>query len=200
MFKKLLQRKSKLSLAIDAVIIILAIFIMIPSTRNATITLMLRPTAHLYQAPLLKQPIPLYKVSSEWRLRNLAGDTCQLADFAGKPIVLNYWASWCAPCMAEMGEFQNLYNDYSDKVNFLFINNEDRREIAKLAKRKNWNIPIFFPVKNYPEQLSTTSLPTTFIIDAGGDIVLRKSGMANWNGQRTRNILNSLIEKGNKTE
>lgn len=200
MFKKLLQRKSKLSLAIDAVIVILAIFIMIPPTRTATITLMLRPTAFLYQAPLLKEPIPLYNISGEWRLRTLSGDTCQLADFAGKPIVLNYWASWCAPCMAEMSEFQKLYRDYSDKVNFLFVNNEDRREIAKLVKRKKWDFPVFFPIGKYPEQLSTNSLPTTFVIDADGNIVLRKSGIANWNSGRMRNILNSLIDKGKANE
>lgn len=198
MFKKLLERKSMLSLAIDLIIVLLAIFIMIPQTRKTTVTLILKPTLFMYQAPLLKQSIPLDSVSGEWRLRTLSGDTCRLADFAGKPIVLNYWASWCAPCMAEMGAFKSLYGDYSDKVNFLFVSNEDRREIARFVSRKKWNLPIFFPVKNYPEQLSANSLPTTFVIDADGNIVLRKSGMAGWNGSRMRNILDNLIAKNSK--
>lgn len=198
MFKKLLERKSMLSLAIDLIIVLLAIFIMIPQTRKTTVTLILKPTLFMYQAPLLKQSIPLDSVSGEWRLRTLSGDTCRFADFAGKPVVLNYWASWCAPCMAEMGAFKSLYGDYSDKVNFLFVSNEDRREIARFVSRKKWNLPIFFPVKNYPEQLSANSLPTTFVIDADGNIVLRKSGMAGWNGSRMRNILDNLIAKNSK--
>lgn len=198
MFANLLKRKTKLGLAIDAAIILMAILVMIPQTRNATVTLLLKPTLFMYQAPLLKQSIPLDSVSGEWRLRTLSGDTCRLADFAGKPIVLNYWASWCAPCMAEMGAFKSLYGDYSDKVNFLFVSNEDRREIARLVSRKKWGLPVFFPVKKYPEQLSANSLPTTFVIDADGDIVLRKSGMAGWNGSRMRNILDNLIAKSIK--
>ena len=194
-FRNLLTRKSKLSLALDLIIVLLAVFIMIPPTRKSAIALVLRPTVFVYQPSLLKQPIPLFTSSLDWHLRTLDGDTCTLADFAGKPIVLNYWASWCAPCLAEMGQFRSLYADYADKVNFIFISNEKRSDVAKFVKKKNLDLPVYLPIKRYPEQLSTSTLPVTFLIDAEGNILMRKSGMAQWNGQKMRKILDELIKQ-----
>ena len=192
-FRNLLTRKSKLSLALDLIIVLLAIFIMVPQTRKSAIALVLRPTVFIYQPSLLKQPIPLLTTSLDWHLRTLAGDTCTLADFTGKPTVINYWASWCSPCLAEMGQFRSLYADYGDKVNFLFITNEKRTDVAKFVKKKNLDLPVYLPIKRYPEQLSTNTLPVTFLIDAEGNILMRKSGMAQWNGQKMRTILDAML-------
>ena len=192
-FRNLLTRKSKLSLALDLIIVLLAIFIMVPQTRKSAIALVLRPTVFIYQPSLLKQPIPLFTTSLDWHLRTLKGDTCTLADFTGKPTVINYWASWCSPCLAEMGQFRSLYADYGDKVNFLFITNEKRTDVAKFVKKKNLDLPVYLPIKRYPEQLSTNTLPVTFLIDAEGNILMRKSGMAQWNGQKMRTILDAML-------
>lgn len=195
MFKKLLERKSKLSLAIDLTIVLLAIFIMIPQTRKGTIALVLKPTLFAYQPTLLNKPVPLFNASAEWKLRTLQGDTCTLADFDGKPTIIHYWATWCAPCLAEMGQFERLYSDYSDKVNFVFVTNEKRSDVAKFVKRKKIDLPIYQPMTKAPEQLSVNSLPVTIVIDAQGNILMRKGGMAQWNGAKMRNILNQLISK-----
>ena len=194
-FRNLLTRKSKFSLALDLIIVLLAVFIMIPPTRKGTIALVLKPTLFVYQPSLLKQPIPLLNSSQEWRLRTLTGDTCTLADFVGKPLVIHYWASWCSPCLAEMGQFRSLYADYGEKVNFLFITNEKRTDVAKFVKRKKLDLPVYLPIKRYPDQLSTSSLPTTFIVAPDGNIVMRKQGMAQWNGQKMRMILDGLVTK-----
>ena len=190
-----MTRKSKLSLALDLIIVLLAIFIMVPQTRKSAIALVLRPTVFVYQPSLLKQPIPLFTTSLDWHLRTLNGDTCTLADFTGKPTIINYWASWCSPCLAEMGQFRSLYADYGEKVNFLFITNEKRTDVAKFVKRKKLDLPVYLPIKRYPDQLSTSSLPTTFIVAPDGNIVMRKQGMAQWNGQKMRMILDAMITK-----
>ncbi len=198
MFEKLLRRKSKLSLTIDLIIILLAILIMIPATRKGTIAMVLKPTLFVYQPTLLNEPVELTQTSGDWRLRTMSGDTCTLASLTGKPIVLNYWASWCAPCLAEMSQFRSLYETYADKVNFLFISNEKPADIRQFVKRKKPGIPVYLPVSNYPEQLSTSTLPTTFVIDSNGRIVMRKEGMAQWSGPKMRNILNQLTAKNQK--
>lgn len=200
MFKKLLERKSMLSLAIDLIIVLLAIFIMIPQTRKGTIALVLKPTLFAYQPTLLNKPNPLYSASAEWKLRSLQGDTCTLSDFAGKPTIIHYWATWCAPCLAEMGQFERLYSDYADKVNFIFVTNEKRSDVARFVKRKKIDLPIYQPIKKAPEQLTVNSLPVTIVIDAQGSIVMRKGGMAQWNGAKMRNILDQLIIKGDRHE
>jgi hypothetical protein len=55
------------------------------------------------------------------------------------------------------------------------------------------DLPVYLPIKKYPEQLSTSTLPVTFLIDAEGNILMRKSGMAQWNGQKMRKILDEMI-------
>lgn len=198
--EKYLAQKTKLGLAFNAVVVLLAVFIMIPQTRKMTTAMMLKMTIFVYQPTLLATPIPLQEGVDQWQLRSLDGDTCRLADFAGKVTVINYWASWCPPCVAEMGQFEQLYADYSDKVNFLFISNEKHSDIVKFQKRKNLNLPIYQAVKYYPQQLSSNTLPVTFIISADGNIMMRKSGIAQWNGTRMRNILNQLIDKAEKNQ
>ena len=94
-----------------------------------------------------------------------------------------------------MGQFRSLYADYADKVNFVFVTNEKRTDVAKFVKRKNLDLPVYLPIKKYPEQLSTSTLPVTFLIDAEGNILMRKSGMAQWNGQKMRTILDALLTK-----
>lgn len=192
-FRNLLSRKSKLSLALDLAIVLLAIFILVPQTRKSTIALVLKPTVFVYQPSLLKEPIPLFTTSLDWPLRTLSGDTCTLADFAGKPTIVNYWASWCAPCLAEMGQWRSLYADYADKVNFAFVTNEKRADVTNFVSRKKLELPVYLPIKRYPEQLSTSTMPVTFLIDSEGNILMRKSGMAQWNGQKMRTILDAMI-------
>lgn len=194
-FEKYLAHKSKLGLIFNAIVVILAIFIMIPQTRKATTALMLRATIFIYQPSLLAKPIPLQADVEQWQLRTLDGDTCQIADFLGKPLIINYWASWCAPCIAEMGQFKKLYADYADDINFLFISNEKKSDILKFQKRKNLQLPIYQAINNYPQQLSANTLPVTFIISPDGNILMRKSGIAQWNGTRMRNIIRQLVDK-----
>lgn len=194
-FRNLLNRKSKLSLALDLIIVLLAIFIMVPQTRKSAIALVLRPTVFIYQPSLLKQSVPLFTPSLMWYIRSFEGDTCILGDFVGKPLIINYWASWCAPSLAEMGQWRSLYADYGDKVNFLFITNEKRSDVAKFVKRKKLDLPVYLPINNYPEQLSTNTLPVTFLVDADGYVLMRKSGMAQWNGQKMRAILDAMLTK-----
>lgn len=198
--EKYFAQKSKLGLAFNAVVVLLAVLIMIPQTRKVTTSMMLKMTIFVYQPTLLAKPIPLQDGVGQWQLCSLKGDTCRLSDFAGKVTIINYWASWCPPCVAEMGQFEQLYADYSDKVNFLFISNEKRSDIVKFQKRKNLNLPIYQAVKYYPQQLSSNTLPVTFLIDAEGNIMMRKSGIAQWNGQKMRKILDAMIAKSTNTD
>ena len=60
-----------------------------------------------------------------WKLQNLKGEQINMSSFKGKLIVVNFWATWCPPCVAEMPSFQKLYNDYGDRVVFLFVANDE---------------------------------------------------------------------------
>ena len=114
---------------------------------------------------------------------NRDGEEVKLSDFFGKPIVLNFWASWCPPCKAELPDFDKACKTYEGKVTFLMINLTDgQRETVEVAKSfiedKGYTFPVYFDTKyeaSYKYGLS--SIPQTFFLDANGNVVAQATGM-----------------------
>lgn len=110
------------------------------------------------------------------------GNEVHLSDFKGKPVVINYWASWCSPCKAELPDFDELYNEFKDDVVFLMINATDgRRETKetadKLISEKGYSFDIYYDTKsNAAYEYGFAYLPTTVFIDKYGIIQYSQSG------------------------
>ena len=127
-------------------------------------------------------------------LRGVNGADLLLSGEQKKVIIINYWATWCPPCVAEMPAFQKLYNTYKDDVVFAFVSNENPDTINSFLKANTYTLPVYTPLASLPKELSHTSLPTTFIIDKQGNIVLHKTGVANWDSDSFFKQLDNLIE------
>ena len=101
-----------------------------------------------------------------------------LSDFLGKPIVLNFWASWCGPCKQEMPGFQKVYEELGGEVNFVMVDvGEHMDEALAFLKTTDYTFPVYFDVNNsasYAYQVS--SIPTTYFIDAEGNLVTYQVG------------------------
>ena len=102
---------------------------------------------------------------------------------------MNFWATWCPPCVAEMPSFQNLYSDYGDRVVFLFVANDDPDRVIRFMENKELSLPVYFQVSEVPGEMSSNSLPTTYIIDPRGVIIASKVGAADWNSSKVRALL-----------
>ncbi len=102
------------------------------------------------------------------------GNEVRLSDYQGKPVVLNFWASWCGPCQMEMPDFDEAYKRLEGKVEFLMVNVTDgQRETAEKAsafvEERGFSFPIYFDSDlNASTTYGAYSLPTTFFIDAEG--------------------------------
>ena len=131
--------------------------------------------------------------SYSWRLVDQNGRSYDLNLARGKVVFINIWASWCPPCVAEMPDLQLLYNDYKEEVEFLFIARERKEKARAFLKEKKYDLPVYFEAGPAPRQLSSNSLPTTYILDRNGAIVVSKTGAAAWNSKATRELINSLL-------
>lgn len=108
---------------------------------------------------------------------NDAGEEVQLKDLVGKPMVLNFWASWCGPCRMEMPEFQQVYEERGEEVEFVMINLTDGdRETVEGAKayleKEGLSLPVYYDLNqegaiNY----RVMAVPTTYFVNAEGDMV-----------------------------
>ena len=104
------------------------------------------------------------------------GNPVKLSDFFGKPIVLNFWASWCGPCQSEMPDFQAKYDALNGEVQFLMVNMTYGRETLESAKAflqdKGYTFPVFYDTEaNAAYAYSVYYLPTTYFIDDQGNAI-----------------------------
>lgn len=116
----------------------------------------------------------------DFTVEDSSGNKVKLSDYFGKPIVLNFWASWCSPCKAEMPHFEKAFKENKD-VQFLMVNvtaGDSYSDAANLIKNQGYTFPVFFDKKDEASyRYSVSSLPMTFFIDKEGNIETYRTGM-----------------------
>ena len=132
----------------------------------------------------------------DWNLKTLDGESKNLSDSKQRVSVINLWATWCPPCVAEMPSFQKLYDDYGDKVDFYFISKDQNKAIVKkFMTKKAYTLPVYFSASKIPVELQSNSLPTSYVISKSGSIAINKVGAAAWNSDSMRGLLDDLLKE-----
>ena len=167
----------------------------IVTKRFFTATLMLLASvAHPTAAELL--PNPVEQAAPALSLPDLAGRQHDLADYRGKVVLVNFWASWCAPCLIEMPSMQRLTSTLKERPFALLAVN------VKEAKAKVWRFKKMLKV-NFPALLDSDGVatqawdvqfyPTSFLVDAEGKIRYTAYGAIEWDSDETRQIIEDLM-------
>src|SRR5574344_1179350 len=113
------------------------------------------------------------KLAPDFTVEMLDGSQVQLSSLRGKPVFLNFWATWCPPCVGEMPHFQALYPKYKDKINFLAVSiDAEKGTVEKFVAAKGFNFPIAHDgKKNVAGLYSIEAIPTSLMLDKDGKVI-----------------------------
>lgn len=109
----------------------------------------------------------------DFKLKDLNGKEVSLSDYKGKKVFLNFWATWCPPCKAEMPEMEKLYQETKDSdLVILAVNlDEDKDTVQKFMSSNKYNFPVLLDIDNIvASKYEVISIPTSFFIDKEGNI------------------------------
>ena len=184
------MKKSQIKNLIFVVIIALMI---IPQTRKP-IQVFLQKGLAMISPSVVKEEKRTSLDSYNWRLQDIEDVQVNFNTSENNIVLINFWATWCPPCIAEMPSLHKLYDDYKDKIDFYFVSNETVEVLTEFLKNNNYSFEVHTPVSQYPEAFDVSSIPRTFLIDKNGNIVIDKTGAANWNSDKVRATIDNLLK------
>lgn len=137
-------------------------------------------------------------ITYDFDLESSNGERVAFSAFKDQVVFINLWATWCPPCIAEMPDIHDLYQKKSAEVAFVMLSlDQDKEKARAFTKNKNYSFPIYHPSGSLPVELSSNAIPTTFVIDKEGKIIVRNEGMAKYDSEKFRNLLDELVAASN---
>ena len=128
-----------------------------------------------------------------FKLKDLDGKEVSLSDLKGKKVFLNFWASWCPPCRAEMPDIEKLYTETKDSDLVIIAVNlgEDKDTVKSFIDKNNYKFKVLLDSdQNVATKYNITSIPTSFFIDKNGTIVEKRIGAMTY--EEMKNYVNTI--------
>ena len=147
----------------------------------AALVISLFPASSLAQLPVIRfvrDPDP----APEFKVKDLQGNDLNLASARGKVVLLNFWATWCGPCRAEIPSLIALQEHYKDQLQIigLVVDQDDEQELRSFVKGEGLNYPVALaPGKTRIDYGGIAALPTLFVINSEGKVVQKHVGLFN---------------------
>lgn len=123
------------------------------------------------------------------------GNTLQLNSQKGKVIFINFWATWCPPCLAEMPGIKQLNDHFKTNPKVVFITVDVDRQLGKsdaFLRDHKWDLPLYMATGSLPSMLSSSSIPFTAIFDRHGNLVYRHEGTADYSSAKMIELIEKL--------
>lgn len=139
----------------------------------------------------LSKPVQVPYIS----FRDVKGETITLSSLKGKVVFINFWATWCPPCIAEMPSINTLYQKLAANKNIVFLmaDADGRPEQALLfLKKKNYNLPVYAATTTVPANISAGTIPTTIVLNKKGEMVYHHEGVADYTNDKFAAYLQQL--------
>jgi len=128
-----------------------------------------------------------------WTMKALDGKEFNMAETKGKVVFLNFWATWCAPCVVEMPSIQRLYDKTkNDQVIFVCVTEEESPKVSRFIKEKGFTFPIYTMSGKPPGVFKTRGIPATFILSPEGKVAFGHVGSAKWDDEKSIEFIKGL--------
>lgn len=145
--------------------------------------------------PVITEGINVGNLALNFQLQTLDGQTISLRELKGKPVLVNFWATWCGPCQFEMPFLQQIHNDWSDKELVLLAIDigESPATVEKFMADRNLSLTVLLDLDvKVARDYGITNIPTTFFIDKEG-IIRRKVQVSFPNKEAIESELSKII-------
>lgn len=152
--------------------------------------------SHFIETGNLEPPdIPTeQRISLDWTVMDLDWQTINIKNSTGdKPVFLNFWATWCPPCVKEMPSIEKLYDKFKDRVFFACISKEELNDLGAFQKKKGVHIPIYKINGKVPSDFESRGIPATFIISPDGKILFKHVGGADWSHEKVVKFMEKML-------
>lgn len=136
--------------------------------------------------------------SEDILFKSIDGQIVNIKDQQGKVIFINFWATWCPPCVAEMPSIQKLYSTLKadDRILFLMVDMDNKpKKSQKFMDKRKFDLPVYTPASAIPSILFTRSLPTTIVLNKNRKIVFKHEGTADYSNAEFINYIRELAEQ-----
>lgn len=119
-------------------------------------------------------------------LKNLKGN---------KLVMLNFWGTWCPPCIEEWPTLEKLFLARKDKIDFVFVAMQDKEEaVIEFMKKNNYTAPVYIAESPITKHVLPTVFPTTYLLDKNGRILLKEEGSKDWNSKSTNAFIDNVTQ------
>jgi thiol-disulfide isomerase/thioredoxin len=130
----------------------------------------------------------------DYSYRDTSGNTITISNLKNKVVFVNYWATWCPPCLAEMPSVNRLYMKFKNNPNVVFIMVDTDNNLPKSKayfKNNHYNLPLYTSISKFPDTLLDGTIPTTLIFGKNGKLKYKHTGAADYNSDK----FNEFLEK-----
>jgi len=154
----------------------------------------------LFQLDIKESGAPenLNNISSQILFKDGSENITSLSDLKGKVVFINFWATWCPPCIAEMPSIERLYQTFKNNKNVVFIMadmDNDYKKAQAFMDKKSFSLPVYTPASSLPQNIFSGSLPTTIMINKKGEMVFNEKGAGDYGNKKVIEYLEGLSKE-----
>ncbi len=174
-------------------IVLLLIIVFVPSAKSFMLQSLMK--IGFLKPNITQNQKTISTALSNIKFKDVKGKEIDLAGLNGKVVFINFWATWCPPCLAEMPSINKLHQQFGADGDVVFIMVDADANFEKSVsymENRQYKMPVYTMASSMPENLFKGSLPTTIVFDKKGRVAFHEEGAANYNSQKFTDFIKQL--------